>query len=125
MRSSRKVLALSFATALAACSAPARKTTTRTYKCENDAGCTVTVQGRSTYYGRGVVVPVACGLGIVVVGGCGCGYLPPEVVVDCGCGPVIAPSCGCGAVACGASCGAPSCGASCGASCGGSCGSCG
>ncbi|HUB09764.1 MAG TPA: hypothetical protein VMB50_22355 [Myxococcales bacterium] len=113
----RKVV-VAVALVLAACSsAPRRTTETRSYRCEKDGGCTVTVQGRPTRYGPGAVVPVACAPGIVIVAGCGCGYLPPGVIVSCGCGPVAASSCGCGAVA--------SCGAGCGASCGGGCGGCG
>ncbi len=85
-------------------------TTSRTYRCEKDGGCTVVVNGTTTYYSPGGYVPVACGYGVVVVGGCGCGVLPPAVVAGCGCGPVVVAAC----AGCGSSCG----------SCGG-CGSCG
>jgi hypothetical protein len=112
-------------------------TETRTYRCEKHKGCTVTVNGTPEVYGYGVVVPIACAPGIVVVGGCGCGALPPGVVVGCGascgaCGSACGTSCGtascgtasCGTASCGSSsCASSSCGSSCGSSsCGSSCG---
>ncbi len=104
------ILAMAFGTA---CGSP-RPTVSRTYRCESDGGCTVTVSGRQQYYPYGVIVPVACA-GVVFVG-CGCG----PVVVGPACGPGVVVSCG----ACGGACGAAvaACGASCG---GGACGGCG
>ncbi len=118
---------------LAGCPAP-KPTVSRKYRCETDGGCTVTVSGHPEYYPYGVVVPVACGPGVIFVG-CGCGPVVvgpacgPGVVVACGacggsCGVAVA-ACG-GAPSCGSSCGGASCGgASCGGGgCGGGCGGC-
>ncbi|MHB1846989.1 MAG: hypothetical protein ACYCWW_19375 [Deltaproteobacteria bacterium] len=70
--------------------APPARVASRSYQCDQTGGCTVA----GVYYAPGVVVPVACGAGIVVVG-CGCG----------------GPSCGGVVVACGGpACGAPACG---------------
>ena len=94
----------------------------RSYRCQEQGGCTVNVSGDPTVVPYCSYAPVACAPGIVVLG-CGCGYYA---------GGVFQPLPSCGAAACGSStscgsassCGTSSCGSSaCGSSCGSSCGS--